>query len=397
MLNAKTFAAVAGFVGSTAAHMLMNTPSAFSGTINSPLDATGSNFPCQIGSGASVAGTTNTYALGSNQTLSLLGEAVHGGGSCQISITYDTNPTASSVWKVIHTIQGGCPARDTTGNLADDSSATAPDPFTYAYTIPDNIPTGSGTIAFSWLNRIGNLEFYMNCGILELTGTSGDKSNFDALPDLFVANIESVNSCSTGPMRNTNPPSDPLIPNPGSSVEYNTDWPSLEFDASTCPPAAAAGAYASGGSSGGSASSSAAAPAATQATTAVSSAAATSPTGQVFVTVPGVGTTTAAAAQTTSKVASSAAAATTAAAASGGSSGGTTTSSSSSGALSGACTDDGMFNCIGGDSYQQCASGTWSVVMALAAGTSCTEGQSTDLAIAAISSKRRRRGRAFRA
>lgn len=55
--------------------------------------------------------------LGSTQQLAFIGSAVHGGGSCQVSITYDQNPTASSTFKVIHSIEGGCPAKNETGNF----------------------------------------------------------------------------------------------------------------------------------------------------------------------------------------------------------------------------------------------------------------------------------------
>lgn len=50
------------------------------------------------------------------------------------------------------------------------------------------------------------------------------------------------------------------------------------------------------------------------------------------------------------------------------------------------CTTEGMWNCIGADSFQQCSSGTWSVVGQLAAGTSCTSGQVMDIDIVASNS-----------
>lgn len=45
--------------------------------------------------------------------------AVHGGGSCQLSITYETDPRKQkdpSSWRVIYSIEGGCPT-DAPGNL----------------------------------------------------------------------------------------------------------------------------------------------------------------------------------------------------------------------------------------------------------------------------------------
>jgi hypothetical protein len=58
-----------------------------------------------------------------------------------------------------------------------------------------------------------------------------------------------------------------------------------------------------------------------------------------------------------------------------------------------ACSEEGMFNCVGGTSFQQCGSGTWSVVQSLAAGTTCNPGQSMDLVISKPKRMRARSGR----
>jgi hypothetical protein len=68
----------------------------------------------------------------------------------------------------------------------------------------------------------------------------------------------------------------------------------------------------------------------------------------------------------------------------------TTTGSETPGS---ACTEEGMFNCVGGTSFQQCGSGTWSVVQSLAAGTTCNPGQSMDLIISKPKQMRARSGR----
>ncbi|GAW15403.1 hypothetical protein ANO14919_048120 [Xylariales sp. No.14919] len=60
-----------------------------------------------------------------------------------------------------------------------------------------------------------------------------------------------------------------------------------------------------------------------------------------------------------------------------------TATPSSMGAITGACSQEGQWNCIGGTSYQQCASGMWSVVTSMAPGTKCTPGKGTDLGIVA--------------
>lgn len=374
MVQAKTVASAAVLLVAAQAHMLVVQPAPFSTPqlSNGPLEADGSNFPCKKVTGTDFSGTATSMALGSNQTMKFQGGATHGGGSCQISISYDTNPTADSVWKVIHSIEGGCPARNTAGNIGDDASSLDPD--TYEYTIPDNIPSGKATFAWSWLNRVGNREFYMNCGALELTGSGGDQTNYDALPDLFVANLAGINTCTTSEG------TDVIFANPGSSVENNIG----AFGSQT--PNACTGKYTggsgSGSSSGGSSSASSVAGSSAAASETAPAASSSAP-GGVFITT-GAGsqpTTTAAAATPTTQAATPAASS--AAPTSGGSG-----SSSSASALTGACTTEGEWNCIGGSSFQQCASGQWSTVMSMAGGTECSVGTSSTLQIESAGKKR---------
>ncbi|KAI2623254.1 hypothetical protein GGR54DRAFT_44134 [Hypoxylon sp. NC1633] len=405
MPHAKTVVA-AWLIAAVNAHMKMKTPAPFnpSGLNNSPLDASGSDFPCKFGGGYSATGgQTNSYQLGSQQTLSFVGQAVHGGGSCQVAITYDESPTKDSVWKVIHSIEGGCPAKDTSGNMGD--SADADDPFTYPYSIPSDIPAGKATIGWTWFNKVGNREMYMNCGALELTGTGGDKSNFDKLPDMVVLNVAGKPSTLEG--------FDYKFKDPGSSVEDNTSGSQVatcgtdgctQGDSSGSSGSGSSGsgssgsgpAYESGSGSGSGSGSSAG-------TTAAAAPTSTAVAGGVFVTQPvgGSDPVPTAAAPTTTLATSvqipvSAPTAPTAPAAPATPATPATGSGSSSGAMTGACSPEGTFNCMG-SSYQQCASGTWSVSMPLAAGTSCTAGQGTQLNIAATGKKIKRSGRAFRA
>ncbi|KAI1439546.1 hypothetical protein F5Y02DRAFT_423883 [Annulohypoxylon stygium] len=85
------------------AHMIMANPKPFGGPDldNSPL--TSSNFPCKLkGDPATfykTDGLDNTMAAGETQTLSFKGSAVHGGGSCQLAITKDMQPSVSTSWQ----------------------------------------------------------------------------------------------------------------------------------------------------------------------------------------------------------------------------------------------------------------------------------------------------------
>jgi hypothetical protein len=412
-----TFLALCGFAAVSSAHMLLSTPAPYSSPAlhNGPLAPDGSEYPCQIRAGTTPSGSATTMPLGSDQSLQFTGQATHGGGSCQISLTYDFPPTKDSVFKVIHSIQGGCPAKNTPGNMGN--SASAADPFGYSFKIPSNIPTCDNcTISWSWVNKIGNREFYHNCAPVKLIGNGGSKSNFDALPDMFIANVEPNAGCKTVEGY------DVLYPNPGASVDnFGTNLSPNGLTGTCSSPAGGASAGSSGtsssGSSGSAASSPASAPSSAPPSQASSPAAGNSP--GVFATVPtdgaGAGaaeSTPAAVSSATSPAAVPAAASATAAPpppppvaspapAAGSSSSGSGAAGGSGGSsvagaqkAGSACSTEGQFVCLG-TSYQQCGSGTWTPVMALAAGTSCTGGSGATLNIVAAGGKTRRIAQRF--
>lgn len=400
MVNTKIFA---GLVAAANAHMLMSSPKPFASPqlSNGPLDPSGSNYPCKSTGGGFVAGNNmNTFPLGSKQELAFTGSAVHGGGSCQISISYDENPTKESQFKVIHSIEGGCTARDTPGNLPANS-ADFKNPNTYEFTIPKDLPAGKATIAWSWVNRIGNREFYMNCGAVELTGEGGDKSAFEALPDMFVANLQGINSCNTNDLSGSEQTAkDVKFPNPGQSVEVNEGPWGFGSPSGDCGASGPSG----GGSNGGSGGSypTASQPAATPASSYVAQPPASSPAGGapggVFLTkepaAPAAPTAPAAPATSSAAAAPSPAPEAGSGSGSGSGSGGAPSSGApstggSSGAQSGACSQEGLWSCVGGSSYQRCASGTWSAPQPMAAGTQCTAGQASELKMTVIKGKKR--------
>ena len=120
-----SFSALALLASTAQGHMIMATPPPYGSPDNSPLNADGSNFPCKATSNS--GGTVTNMAIGASQKLSFLGESVHGGGSCQVSLTTDTPARKNSKWMVIHSVEGGCPARNQAGNIGADNSATTPD------------------------------------------------------------------------------------------------------------------------------------------------------------------------------------------------------------------------------------------------------------------------------
>jgi hypothetical protein len=365
------------------AHMLMLSPTPYGKSTldNSPLSADGSDFPCKQRSGVYAAeGASNTMVIGEPQTLSFMGSAVHGGGSCQVSLTTDLQPTQNSQWMVIHSIQGGCPS-NVTGNLPDDASGLGAADF--QYTIPSGISPGQYTIAWSWVNKIGNREFYMNCG--PATIVAAKKKRYapepkvsrrqNVFPAMFVANLAGVsNGCITVEGDDT------VYPDPGASYVNGT----IDVNLSPVPPGCGSVAAASAGTpSAGSAPTTTPAPSGS-----IPSAASTTASAGVFAT----GTASAAPLATSTAVVSPIPASSTPAAASSVASAGVPASSGStttSGAQSGACANEGAWFCLaGGSSFQRCASGVWSTPMAMAAGTSCTPGMSDTLSMTANKAKR---------
>ncbi|KAI8632431.1 hypothetical protein F5Y19DRAFT_363899 [Xylariaceae sp. FL1651] len=363
--------------------MIMKTPAPF-GSVgpnkidNSPL--TGSNYPCKVTSDPasfySKDGLDNTMAIGEPQTLSFIGSAVHGGGSCQLALTKDPQPSASTSWQVILSIEGGCPSKN--GQGADE----------YQFTIPDGVAPGDYVFAWTWVSKLsGQPEYYMNCAPITVTGGSGkrDLSHNETMdlfprdtqfPELAVFNLATINDCKSTLS------TDPTYANPGSNVmKPGSSNNFAPITGTNCVPKGAkdSGSGSSSGSGSGSASSSATAASPT-------SAASSQPSG--FMTSTVVATSSSEAAPTSSAVASSssspavpstssAPSLTSSSPASGPS--GSPSSGSGVQGLVGPCTAEGMFNCIGGTNYQQCASGSWSVVMAMPPTTKCAEGQTMTL------------------
>lgn len=370
-------------------HMKMTSPQPFgNATLNNfPLVNGGSDFPCKQRSGvydftADVL-TANTYHVGDSPLLSFQGGATHGGGSCQISLTTDLEPTKDSTWFVIHSIEGGCPA-NAAGNIGED--AAAPDPTTFNFTIPD-IAAGRYTLAWTWFNRIGNREMYMNCAPVEILSKAGSKMREEEtslskradFPEMFVANI---NGCST------TEGIDIRFPNPGDSVVYLGEATNLQPSgqpacvggagstatgviAAPTPTGTGSASGASGGASGGSSGASAGG--------STASAPSTLTTTIATSTIP-ENTVQPVAAPTSTEPPS----VPTPTPSTGGSTGSAGSAGTTSGALSGPCSAEGTWNCIDGTSFQRCASGAWSPAQPVAGGTKCNAGQSSDLTLVAV-------------
>lgn len=161
--------------------------------MNAPLKPDGSDFPCKgflKDFNSSPAGdSTATWAAGSPQTVTLLGEAIHDGGSCQLSLSYDGGKT----FRVIKSIEGSCP---NDGHKLD-------------FNVPADAKQGKAIFAWTWFNHTGNREMYMNCAAVDITGSG--TSTLDDRPDIFEANIGK--DCKTVDS------TDLEFPDPGSELQ----------------------------------------------------------------------------------------------------------------------------------------------------------------------------------
>ncbi|EFW99073.1 hypothetical protein CMQ_5494 [Grosmannia clavigera kw1407] len=365
------------------AHLTLATPVPFGTPDNSPLSTSGSNFPCQIvGTAATFydrsSATNNTMAVGETQTLSFKGSAVHGGGSCQLAVTSEQQPTSSTTWQVILSIEGGCPTTDGNG------------PSTYDYSIPDSISPGDYVFAWTWVSKeSGAPEYYMNCAPITVTAASPGKRSevkttvaardSSALPNLFVANLDSINSCKT------TTGTDPLFPDPGPNVskpsKMTTNYQSPA--GTNCFPLGATDSSSSSTSAASPSTSGSSATASAVTVAADSSSSSTSTTLSTAVVATSsanaAAATTAATETATTTPATAAAATTSSVSASTQASGSTNGTPAAGSSLSGSCMSEGTFNCVGGSKYQQCASGSWTAFQAMPAGTKCQDGQSTTL------------------
>lgn len=170
----------------------------------SPLSASGVDFPCK-GYAQDPFGSVTDYTAGERYSMTLAGTATHGGGSCQISLSYDGGET----FRVIKSILGQCP------------NAMA-----YTFQIPDDAPQGPALLAWTWFNKVGNREMYMDCA--QVTVRRGAAVTDDEQqappnspapipwadrPTIFVANINAESQCTTVEGEEVN------FPQPGPEVE----------------------------------------------------------------------------------------------------------------------------------------------------------------------------------
>jgi hypothetical protein len=193
-----------------------------------------------------------TWSAGQTVNYTLAGTAVHGGGSCQLSMSYDLGIT----WAVIYSHIGGC--------LIDG--------MTEEVVIPKDAPSGEALFSWGWFNLQGNREMCttqitpekyctngvsrldQNCAVVTIEN-GGDGLLPSKYPTPFVANAgKDINDCVT--IENTAV----VFPEPGSNIRYGGTYKDSKpttpagFTGSNCVgPGASSG---TGGGTGGTSSNS---------------------------------------------------------------------------------------------------------------------------------------------
>ncbi|KAI9158370.1 hypothetical protein HJFPF1_06364 [Paramyrothecium foliicola] len=425
MKTVQSLALAAGLASVASAHMEMLFPAPFKSKANpnagqdidysmvDPLAQDGSNFPCKgyhslFGTPAGAA--TADFTPGSSYEIKVAGGANHNGGSCQASLSYDKGAT----WTVIHSYIGNCPVQG-------ESS--------YPFTVPADAPGGEAIFAWTWFNKVGNREMYMNCAAVNIAGGAAKRqasAAFSSRPSMFVANVgngckvpETVDvefpnpgpdvttdaaatkgapegDCgSAGPAPPTTPEQPPSTPEqppstpeqppstpeqppstpeqPPSTPEQPPSVPEQPPTVPEQPPAQSTSALVPSAS-----------PAPTQADPECNM---SSSPGGVFITVPPTASTTEAAPVASSSPSTLVTITKTPVAPQptpGTPTGVPTTPKPTPGAVGAmpagtACASEGVWNCVDGSQFQRCASGQWSVLQPMAAGLTCVPGQAETL------------------
>ncbi|KAF2829651.1 hypothetical protein CC86DRAFT_435488, partial [Ophiobolus disseminans] len=172
-----------------------------------PLHPDGSDFSCKGYQWNTPWTPTATYEAGKTYKMELKGGATHGGGSCQLSLSFDRGV----IFRVIKSIEGGCPEQKQ-----------------YSFTVPHELGTmnakrTTGLLSWTWyvFNRLGNREMYQSCAVVDIISTrdvaeanAAAQTALSSYPELFVANLAGVNDCVTKETV------DVILDSPGADVDF---------------------------------------------------------------------------------------------------------------------------------------------------------------------------------
>ncbi|KAK9764014.1 hypothetical protein K7432_008846 [Basidiobolus ranarum] len=169
-------------------------------------------YPCK---GYEQGGIVQTVKAGGSIQVKLSGIATHKGGHCQFAISYDKGQT----FAVLETIYSDC-------IIASKE---------YSVTIPNTAGSSKNVIfAWTWINKIGNREYYMNCADIEIQGS--DKG-FIVGPKLLTVNLPGYPTIPEFPQDGPNDGRNLLAARPTVTIRPNgKDIPTTTSTASNKSP-----------------------------------------------------------------------------------------------------------------------------------------------------------------
>ncbi|KAJ1955330.1 hypothetical protein EC988_001942 [Linderina pennispora] len=133
----------------------LNVPAGSNGNINSPICH--HNTPWPQANEVWTAGETVSVQFQS-------GGATHSGGHCEFSVSYDGGQTFVVLYQRLrYCFFTSAPSQGGTDSVR-----------TYTFNLPANLP-GAPRVTFlwSWVNAVGNREFYSNCADVAIKGAAG--------------------------------------------------------------------------------------------------------------------------------------------------------------------------------------------------------------------------------
>ncbi|KNE71362.1 hypothetical protein AMAG_20341 [Allomyces macrogynus ATCC 38327] len=125
-----------------------------------------STFPCK---GYRAQAPVQTVRASTSIPGSIGGDAPRNGGHCQFALSYDGEKT----WVVVETVTRDC--------LRDANRYTMDVP------IPKSAPAGTAVFAWTWVNAVGNREYYMAC--TDLVMNNPDATAALTGPEMLIANL----------------------------------------------------------------------------------------------------------------------------------------------------------------------------------------------------------------